>query len=245
MRRKQVAICCRMCKTLFFVRASYTKRRSYCSPECRKKQTRLKKESNHLLRKEKDLRLGRTVTIYGITNERNHVIYVGVCITNRENQRLLEHSNRGPCHALKDIRMSKLETVLPHQWREREKWWIQHYLSRGDSLLNRRDGGGGDLPPYRRIEKTCQRCGTNFTITPSRDREGRGKFCSKKCIKSQFPTRPCEICQKPIILTFKTRKRRFCSYQCSGENTRKLLHSGKKSIPPTDHFGRFRTWKHL
>ena len=76
------------------------------------------------------------------------------------------------------------------------------------------------MPPFTRIEKMCPTCGNAFSTILSKAK--RRVHCSKECqIKSKtFPIRPCANCGSPIVLTFKTRKRRFCSYRCSGMGQR-------------------------
>lgn len=41
----------------------------------------------------------------------------------------------------------------------------------------------------RRISVVCKECGISFTVTPSRQRDGRGKYCSKVCLNKSLKLR--------------------------------------------------------
>lgn len=50
-------------------------------------------------------------------------------------------------------------------------------------------GLGRDTASSTMIDKTCQFCGKRFKIFPAHAREGRGKYCSRKCL-GQRPKKP-------------------------------------------------------
>lgn len=94
------------------------------------------------------------------------------------------------------------------------------------------------------IIKNCETCAKKFTTPPSRIKEGRGRFCSRKCCDESLKTRllgknnpfwnggdveiECIICSK-IFLVGKTRKytAKCCSAKCRGKYVSPKL-SGKK-----------------
>lgn len=78
----------------------------------------------------------------------------------------------------------------------------------------------GIHPP---IYKNCGFCGTKFKTHVSRIKDGRGKFCSRKCYevsKRQKIEITCPICKKKF-LTFpskiKVGRGKYCSNKCQGK----------------------------
>ncbi len=84
-----------------------------------------------------------------------------------------------------------------------------HSLVKGDKHWK---WGGG------KIKKTCQKCGKEFFVNPSRIKNNRGKFCSKKC---WYSTGHSEKTRKRFSEVFKGRpawnKGKKCP-QFSGKN---------------------------
>lgn len=94
-----------------------------------------------------------------------------------------------------------------------------------------------------RVDRVCQQCGRHFTTTPSRIRDGRGKFCSHKCHNSSqmgrqlsdvtrqrmslahkgqgvilgYVERVCQYCGKHFTIKanlLKTQTGEYCSQLC-------------------------------
>lgn len=89
-----------------------------------------------------------------------------------------------------------IEHVPPGgDWSARERYWIQHYRTRGDRLLNLTDGGEGlaghKFTPAHRAKIAashrtggsfdCQTCGAPFYRKRSDIAAGHNKFCSRDC----------------------------------------------------------------
>lgn len=82
------------------------------------------------------------------------------------------------------------------------------------------------MKTLRRIEKTCPRCGKQFTRYFSQPK----KFCSKECTYENMHentlrelTKICEICGKVFVKCRKDIPGRFCSTSCSGIASRKSI----------------------
>lgn len=89
-----------------------------------------------------------------------------------------------------------IEHVPPGgDWSARERYWIQHYRTRGDRLLNLTDGGEG-LAGHKFTSEhrakiaashrtgaffDCQTCGETFYRKRSDIAAGHNKFCSRDC----------------------------------------------------------------
>jgi hypothetical protein len=69
-----------------------------------------------------------------------------------------------------------------------------------------------------RIESKCLNCGANFTTTPGRVKDGRGKCCSRECwdaYKQQpHPTLHCKECGNEFQVYPSQGSQQFCSNEC-------------------------------
>ena len=96
------------------------------------------------------------------------------------------------------------------------------------------------------VKHICQQCGKEFYIEPSQIKQGKGKFCSKKCLykwislnksgknnyrwKGGKIERICQICKKKFYVDKAVIKRgrgKFCSRKCLGVWI--VLHMKKKN----------------
>ena len=101
----------------------------------------------------------------------------------------------------------------------------------------------------------CKNCGKEFYVTPSRYKEGRGKFCSRKCYfeysrkmglqkgknnpswKGGKVKKICLNCGKEFyVYPSRANKAKFCSVECSskyhiGENSPNYKGKIKKICP--------------
>jgi 5-methylcytosine-specific restriction endonuclease McrA len=78
-----------------------------------------------------------------------------------------------------------------------------------------------------RVARTCEYCGKSFAVSPSKLKEGKGRFCSKACYEEdrKLPPRTCQICGATF---YPDRHRvakgggKFCSDACKrlGSRTR-------------------------
>jgi len=71
----------------------------------------------------------------------------------------------------------------------------------------------------------CQKCSKEFETVPARIKNGRGKFCSRKCYelsKRRVEIRTCPICGNSYEATPGTRKLR-CSRECFNRSRRTLV----------------------
>lgn len=71
----------------------------------------------------------------------------------------------------------------------------------------------------------CQQCGKEFKTVPARVKDGRGKFCSRKCYelsKRRIETRVCPVCGKTYETT-PSDKRQRCSRECFYESRKTLI----------------------
>lgn len=79
------------------------------------------------------------------------------------------------------------------------------------------------------IVRVCVSCGTEFTISRSRLKHGRGKYCSRSCYrkgKVKWHVFVCVVCGKKRRLSTRVcgkRTERYCSPACSG-----IAHSGNQ-----------------
>ena len=80
--------------------------------------------------------------------------------------------------------------------------------------------GPGQTEVCQRIKRICLWCKKDFFITPSMDKRGAGKFCSRKCQRSapgKSKLLKCQTCGKEFSRApsqLKHAKRYFCSKQC-------------------------------
>lgn len=80
-----------------------------------------------------------------------------------------------------------------------------------------------------RVDRLCQYCGGHFTTTPSRVRDGRGKFCSRECHshsqigrhkKLLYVERVCQQCGIHFSLLarlLKSQTGEYCSQLCANK----------------------------
>lgn len=74
----------------------------------------------------------------------------------------------------------------------------------------------------KRIKKACLICGGSFYTIPAREKNGRGKYCSKKCLSKSFKKEKiemtCKKCGKKFLLRkarLKHTEGKFCSRSCA------------------------------
>ena len=69
------------------------------------------------------------------------------------------------------------------------------------------------------VARTCERCGTAFTVPASRVRQGRGRFCSRSCRPGEPPAaRTCQRCGTAFTVpawVVRQGNGRFCSRSCT------------------------------
>lgn len=77
-----------------------------------------------------------------------------------------------------------------------------------------------------KIKKICEQCGKEFELFPSQIKQGKGKFCSRKCsqeARKNKEKRVCEQCGKEFEVLPSTIKHGggiFCSRKCRRESMR-------------------------
>jgi len=78
-----------------------------------------------------------------------------------------------------------------------------------------------------KIKRICPTCGKEFETEQSRINDGRGKYCSRKCLyksKEKNVIRKCEVCGKKFK-TFPCKinqgNGKYCSWECYGESRKK------------------------
>lgn len=71
----------------------------------------------------------------------------------------------------------------------------------------------------------CQHCGKAFKVRPSRQKMGRGLFCSRDCYfdaKRRYAfAKKCEFCEK--VFYTKNDDARYCSRLCAGKGAAQLV----------------------
>lgn len=71
----------------------------------------------------------------------------------------------------------------------------------------------------------CQHCGETFNVRPSRQKVGRGQFCSRQCYfdaKRRYTfARKCKFCGN--IFYTKRDDALYCSRACAGKGTMELV----------------------
>lgn len=85
-------------------------------------------------------------------------------------------------------------------------------------------------------EKSCANCGKPFHVPAWREKQGEVKFCSMAClwegrkprIKKAEVEVICEQCGKPYFVPeHRVEKTRFCSSECVGANTSKVVRAAR------------------
>lgn len=79
-----------------------------------------------------------------------------------------------------------------------------------------------------KVNKLCQQCGKPFSTTLSKIKNGRGKFCSQKCLNrsKELEKVPCPICNTLFtpIKQGNGKRKQYCSIKCSSIGQKKKLH---------------------
>jgi hypothetical protein len=79
------------------------------------------------------------------------------------------------------------------------------------------------------IKKICKQCGNEFETIPSRIRNGRGKYCSRKCFHEFTRNKEIRVCQKcgnefeAHLSDIKRGRGKFCSRKCFHESREKKI----------------------
>lgn len=85
-----------------------------------------------------------------------------------------------------------------------------------------------------RVSKICQYCGKLFSIWPSKEKQGKGKYCSKNCHnlsmenkkkKGAWTKIKCLTCKKSVdvpIWRLKKYGKKYCSIKCYDKSKAKL-----------------------
>jgi len=77
------------------------------------------------------------------------------------------------------------------------------------------------------MQANCQQCGAEFTTVPARVKDGRGKFCSRKCYelsKRRVEVRTCPTCGRTYE-THPSDKKIRCSKECFYQSRKTLITS--------------------
>ncbi len=88
------------------------------------------------------------------------------------------------------------------------------------------------------IIKRCPVCKKEFNTFPCKAKNGRGKYCSKKCSYIGRAIHPpiihiCKQCNKKFI-AYKSSHKKFCSHKCSADfNKNKPTWNSGKRMPQT------------
>lgn len=75
-----------------------------------------------------------------------------------------------------------------------------------------------------RIQCTCERCGTSFSLPPSKVKLGEGRFCSRECSRVPRLTFECDYCGRKF-------QRMECEVRRPGEGkycSKECMYAGRK-----------------
>jgi hypothetical protein len=88
------------------------------------------------------------------------------------------------------------------------------------------------------IKKICKQCGNEFETIPSRIRNGRGKYCSRKCFHEFTRNKEIRVCQKcgnefeAHLSDIKRGRGKFCSKSCAQTRENNANWQGGISFEP-------------
>ncbi|QOS89237.1 HNH endonuclease [Peribacillus sp. JNUCC41] len=69
-----------------------------------------------------------------------------------------------------------------------------------------------------KIQTNCLKCGKEMHIIPARLKDGRGKYCSKKCFASRTGETNCKHCGNKLTLYLSDiKENNFCDQKCKNE----------------------------